>query len=66
MDNIAHSPSLIEHAASNLAVEWLAMLFHIKENPGSNLGPETAVLIFVFLNPSSLVFRNIFFTRGAP
>jgi hypothetical protein len=37
-----------EANSSNIFVEWVAFLFHIREIPGSNLGPETGFS----LNPS--------------
>jgi hypothetical protein len=36
-------------------VEWLALLLHIREVPGSNLGPELAVMTEFFRGfPQSL------------
>jgi hypothetical protein len=51
-----HSPkSFTEFKTLNVMVEWLTLLLHIKEVPGSNLSPQTSFLtevFIVFLRPS--------------
>jgi hypothetical protein len=47
---------------TNVAVSWSALILHIREVPGSNIGPKSGYpeVLVVFLSPSRLMLEKYF------